>query len=125
MNYELSDNPHPVGTPEHHRWIVDVYIPSLDDEAKEQHRKRAGAEAIGKQLIDGRYACSGTMSGPYSVTFGGVDLSQYVKDIKVQPWQRSVFDEWFYWADPANGQPLIWRGSGTSWIDEVLKDNQS
>lgn len=92
MNYQLSDNPHPVGTPEHHRWIVDVYIPSLDDETKEQHRKRAGAEALGKQLIDGRYATGGLIPGRYSVTVGGNDITSRVNGVK---FERHVVDRFF------------------------------
>lgn len=51
---EVTDCPHPAGTKEHHAWIVEVYIPSLDDDRREQDRLRAGAEAIGGKLVDGQ-----------------------------------------------------------------------
>lgn len=51
---DVTDCPYPAGTKEHHAWIVEVYIPSLDDDRREQDRLRAGAEAIGGRLIDGQ-----------------------------------------------------------------------
>lgn len=93
---ELSDNPHPVGTTEHHRWIVDEYIPALTEDQKEQHRKRAGAEAIGAQLID--------ESRRFTFRFDDIDLSELVKDysvelntdsiLRAEQWQRAFLDEW-------------------------------
>jgi hypothetical protein len=54
MAYELSDNPHPVGTKEHHAWVVGTYIPSLTEDQIDQHRKRVGAESVGGRLIVGQ-----------------------------------------------------------------------
>jgi hypothetical protein len=55
MSLQVTDCPHPVGTKEHSAWIVEVYIPSLDDDRREQDRLRAGAEAIGGKLVNGQH----------------------------------------------------------------------
>jgi hypothetical protein len=65
MAYELSDNPHPIGTKEHRAWVVDTYIPSLTEDQIDQHRKRAGAESIGGRLIVGQRPTDAVLPPPY------------------------------------------------------------
>lgn len=49
----VTDAPHPAGTPEHSRWIREVFVPTVRAERTELDRARAGAPAIGGRAIDG------------------------------------------------------------------------
>lgn len=49
---KVSDSPYPVGTPEHSRWIKEVYIPDQEASgALERDRELYGAGSIGGRLI--------------------------------------------------------------------------
>lgn len=78
MTLEVTDCPYAAGTKEHHAWIVEVYIPSLDDDRREQDRKRAGAQAIGAELVRGQPWRNPTVNGTpvRSVTVNIDDLER-------------------------------------------------